>query len=81
MLYSDIMKLTEFKTGSKIKVINIFAGKHAISRLSHMNIHIDSKLEVIAKQPVGGPITVKIGSSEQTIGRGLASKIDCELNG
>jgi len=72
------MNLTEFKDGDKVKVLNIPIGRDALSRLTSMNIRIGTKLEVITQQPFYGPVTVKVGNSEQTIGRGLAQKIECE---
>jgi len=76
------LNLTECKPGDKVKVIYLSAGISVRSKLSKMNIKEDSILEVIAHQPWNGPITVKVGNSKQTIGRGLSMKIICEpVNG
>ena len=73
------MNLTEYKPKDKVKVMYIGAGISARSKLNKMNIREDTELELVTVQPFGGPITVKVGSSEQTIGRGLAMKIGCEM--
>jgi len=72
------MNLTEYKVGDKVKVSYFYAGVSARSRLNKMNIREGTELEVVSHQPFDGPITVKVGNSEQTIGRGLAMKIECE---
>lgn len=72
------MNLTEYKPKDKIRVMYIGAGISARSKLSKMNIREDTELEIVTVQPFGGPITVKVGNSEQTIGRGLAMKVGCE---
>ena len=73
------MNLTEVKPGTRTKIINITGGSSARLMLNRMNIRPDTIVEVISQQPWYGPITVNVGTSTQTIGRGLAQKIECEL--
>ena len=65
----------EIIEGSVIKVIGFNCGDTAKFRLSSMGIRLGSIIKIKHIQPIGGPMTIKVGRSEYTIGRGLFSKI------
>ena len=63
--------------GKRYKIIGFNCGKKATSKLLTMGIMKDSIIKIIAIQPIG-PITIKVGKSEYSIGRGLFDKLILE---
>ena len=44
-----------------------------------MGFREGKKIRVISAQPAGGPLTIEIGGSRITIGRGMAQRIFVEV--
>jgi Fe2+ transport system protein FeoA len=70
--------MLNLKIGDKIKIIDFNCGTRAYLKLQRMNIRYDSILKIMAIQPYG-PITVKTGNSEYTIGKMLFDKLIYEV--
>jgi ferrous iron transport protein A len=64
--------------GSKGKITEIQGGHGLIRRLKVLGIREGQIVRIISKQPLKGPITITTGSTQMTIGRGMASKIFVE---
>lgn len=69
------VSLVRVKKGIKVKIIEIAAGKLAVSRLSSLGLRVGSCVTKISAFAMKGPITVKIGSTTLALGHGMAEKI------
>jgi Fe2+ transport system protein FeoA len=67
------------KVGDKIKVTGFNCGECAEQRFCHMGIICGKELEILAMQPLHGPVTFKIGKADISIGRGMWNKIEYEV--
>ncbi|KYK20064.1 hypothetical protein AYK24_10330 [Thermoplasmatales archaeon SG8-52-4] len=70
--------LVDLKKGSKGKIIEIQGGHGFNKRLNVLGVREGQIVRIITKQPLMGPLTIAMGSSQMTIGRGMASKIFVE---
>jgi Fe2+ transport system protein FeoA len=66
------------KPKDKIKVIGFNCGHCAQQRFCHMGIICGKEIEIICMQPMDGPITVKVGQAEISIGKGMWNKLEYE---
>lgn len=66
------------KTGDRIRIIGYKCGKTCQSKYSCMGMIKGIELEIVAIQP-HGPITVRYGNTDMTIGREMFEKLDYEL--
>ena len=48
--------------------------------LAERGVRIGDRLEVLERQPFGGPLTVRFGESEQVLGGALAEAMRVELD-
>ena len=64
------------KEGDKIKIIGFNCGSCAEQRLCHMGILCGKEATIEAIQPSHGPVTLTVGRTTVSIGRGLFSKIE-----
>jgi Fe2+ transport system protein FeoA len=89
-MHINEMPLAHLKKGKSGRIINInkghhggpFGGHHGIHgfqrRLNVLGIREGQIVRVDSKQPLMGPITISIGNSQVTLGRGIAHKIIVE---
>ena len=82
--------LAHLKKGKTGKIIDIHSGHHGGNHSKHHGIHgLQRRLNVLgiregqivrvdSKQPLMGPLTITIGNSQMTMGRGMAHKIIVE---
>jgi ferrous iron transport protein A len=72
-MYMEIISLDMVREGSRVIVVEV--GSYGWSRrLYQMGIVPGSKLEVVFNKGVG-PVVVRVGDTEVSIGRGIAKKI------
>ncbi|HHQ44858.1 MAG TPA: ferrous iron transport protein A [Candidatus Altiarchaeales archaeon] len=67
--------LSDLKKGESAIVHKLEGGECMKSQLRSMGLKEGSKLTVIAREPLGGPIVIKTHNTTLTIGRGRAHKI------
>jgi ferrous iron transport protein A len=67
--------LTHLVPAKKAKIISLEGGQGFQRKLRVMGIREGLTITIISKQPFRGPITIKIGSCQTTLGRGMANKI------
>ncbi len=67
--------LTYLSPTKKAKIISLEGGQGFQRKLRVMGIREGQTITIISKQPFRGPITVKIGTCQTTLGRGMANKI------
>jgi len=78
--------LAHLKKGKSGKIIHIHSGhheghhgRHGLNRrLNVLGIREGQIVRVDSKQPLMGPLTISIGNSQMTMGRGMAHKIIVE---
>ncbi len=71
----SIMQLLTLKDGQNGEVTELTGGREFKDRMSTLGIREKTRVRMIAKQPLGGPVVVKAGNTQITLGRGMASKI------
>ena len=69
------MPLTNLSPTKKAKIISLEGGQGFQRKLRVLGIREGQNITIISKQPFKGPITIKIGSCQTTLGRGMANKI------
>ena len=67
--------LIHLSINKKARIISLEGGRGFQRKLRVMGIREGQTTTIISKQPFRGPITVKIGSCQITLGRGMANKI------
>jgi len=67
--------LYDLKVGERGTVIELYQGYQFLHRMSALGIFVDKEIEVISRQPLGGPLTIRVGTSDVSIGQGMAKKI------
>jgi ferrous iron transport protein A len=69
------IQLTYLTPRKKAKIVSLEGGQGFQRKLRAMGIREGATITIISKQPFRGPITIKIGSCQTTLGRGMANKI------
>lgn len=67
--------LNRVKKDTKVKIIEIAAGKQAALRLSSLGLRPGACIIKISSFALKGPVTVKVGSATLALGHGMAEKI------
>lgn len=72
---NDLIKLTLLREGDEGEIAVIRAGRAAIQRLNEMGLVPDTRVKVLRKGALRGPVELEVRNSHLVIGEGLASKI------
>ena len=72
---SDLTKLTFLNEGDEAEIAAIRAGRTATQRLNEIGLVPETKIKVLRKGALRGPIEILVRNSHLVIGAGLASKI------
>jgi len=64
---------------TKARIVSVHGGHQFNRKMCIMNIREGQIVEVVSKQPFRGPLTIKVGNSELTMGRGMAQRIIVEI--
>lgn len=67
--------LSDLKPGQEGEIISVIGGFMANKRLADLGITSGTKIKVIKKAPLSGPVKIEVMGSKLVLGRGLASKI------
>jgi len=70
--------LNKIGSGKKVIVAEIPAGKGARERLLSHGISVGTIVDVKRNPPVEGPLILEVHGKEETLGRGVASKVVVE---
>ena len=76
-----MMTLEHAQLQSPAKVVAIDGGHGVCTHLNTLGIHVGDEIVVIARAPFRGPVLVEIHGSRVALGRGIAKKVQVELNG
>ncbi len=68
-------KLIYIKEKQIVTIKNILAGQHATKRLADLGLIPQTKIKLLKKAPLWGPLEIEVRSSKLVLGYGLASKI------
>jgi len=76
------LRLAELEPGVRGRFVRISDSDPAMLRyLSERGVRLGDALEVVERQPFGGPLTVRFGADEHVLGGGLAAAMRVELDG
>jgi len=74
-----IIDLTKLKKGQKAVVLELQGGDGLIKRLSALGIREGKTIVKTGAQMFRGPVTVKVGRTQVSLGHGMARKIMVEV--
>ena len=78
VIYLELM-LLDLQPGQKAKILRFEGGYGFIRNLRSRGIREGKIVEVITRQPIGGPIVISIDKRKTAIGRGMAGKVIVEV--
>ncbi len=73
------INLIQMKRGQIGNVVGIQGGTGVTRRLESMGIRVGKKIVKVSSMFLRGPVTVDVGSTQLSIGYGMASKIIVEV--
>jgi ferrous iron transport protein A len=76
-----MMTLESVGVKRQARVIMIDGGQRVRSYLNTLGIHIGDWLTVVQRAPFRGPVLVEIHGTRVALGRGVASKIQVDMEG
>ena len=77
----DTHRLAELEPGARGRFVRISDSDPEMLRyLSERGVRLGDALEVVDRQPFGGPLTVRFGDAEHVLGGGLAAAMRVELD-
>ena len=77
----SMMTLDTVGIQREARVIMIDGGQKARSYLNTLGIHIGDWLTVVQRAPFRGPVLIEIHGTRVALGRGVASKIQVDMDG
>lgn len=72
------ISLVKMASGESGVVVEVLGGHGALRRLEALGIRVGKKITKISESFLWGPVTVRSGGTQVSIGHGLASKIMVE---
>ncbi len=76
-----MMALDTVEVRKQVRVIVIDGGHRVRSHLNTLGIHVGDWLTVVERAPFRGPVLVEVNGTRLALGRGVASKIQVEIDG
>jgi len=76
-----MMTLEHVELRRQARVADIDGGRGVRSHLNILGIHVGDQIVVVDRAPFHGPVLVEIHGSRVALGRGVARKIQVDLNG
>jgi DtxR family transcriptional regulator, Mn-dependent transcriptional regulator len=77
----DTQRLAELQPGARGRFVRISDSDPEMLRyLDERGVRLGNALEVVDRQPFGGPLTVRFGTAEHVLGGGLAAAMRVELD-
>ncbi len=73
-----MIKLSDINAGSTVRVLSVNGGFGFTQRMAEMGIMQNSLIKVL-KNDRSGPMVIIVKGSRFALGRGMASKIYCEI--
>lgn len=71
----ELKNLTQVSKGKNLEVVKIEGGKIFREKVESLGLRVGVNVKKLSTQVMSGPITIQVGSSKVTLGRGMAQKI------
>jgi len=78
-MHRKTASLVHLNRGDSGRIIEIHGGPGFRRRLNVLGVREGQIVKVVSRQPLRGPLTISVGYSQMTIGRGMAHKIIVEV--
>ena len=69
------ISLNKLREGKVAEIISVIGGRMVTKRLVDLGLIPGTKIKVLRKAPLWGPVEIEARGSRLVLGRGLASKI------
>jgi ferrous iron transport protein A len=76
-----LMALDSVGVRRRVRVVAIDGGHGVRGHLNTLGIHVGDWLTVVERAPFRGPILVEVGGSRVALGRGIAAKVQVDIDG
>jgi ferrous iron transport protein A len=76
-----MMALDTVGVKKQVRVIMIDGGHRVRAHLNTLGIHVGDWLTVVERAPFRGPVLVEINGTRLALGRGIAAKVQVEIDG
>ena len=76
-----MMALDTVEVRNQVRVMAIAGGHRVRAHLNTLGIHVGDWLTVVERAPFRGPVLVEINGTRLALGRGIASKVQVEIDG
>jgi len=76
-----MMALDTVEVRNQVRVMSIAGGHRVRAHLNTLGIHVGDWLTVVERAPFRGPVLVEINGTRLALGRGVASKVQVEIDG
>jgi ferrous iron transport protein A len=76
-----MMALDSVEVRKQVRVMTIDGGHRVRSHLNTLGIHVGDWLTVVERAPFRGPVLVEINGTRLALGRGVAAKVQVEIDG
>ena len=76
-----MMALDSVEVRNQVRVMAIDGGHRVRSHLNTLGIHVGDWLTVVERAPFRGPVLVEINGTRLALGRGVAAKVQVEIDG
>jgi ferrous iron transport protein A len=76
-----MMALDTVDVKRQVRVMMIDGGHRVRAHLNTLGIHIGDWLTVVERAPFRGPVLVEVNGTRLALGRGIAAKIQVEMDG
>jgi ferrous iron transport protein A len=76
-----MMALDTVDVKKQARVMAIDGGHRVRAHLNTLGIHVGDWLTVVERAPFRGPVLVEINGTRLALGRGVASKVQVEIDG
>ena len=76
-----MMALDTVDVKRRVRVMVIDGGHRVRAHLNTLGIHVGDWLTVVERAPFRGPVLVEINGTRLALGRGVASKVQVEIDG
>jgi DtxR family transcriptional regulator, Mn-dependent transcriptional regulator len=71
----SLRTLTDLKQGETASIVFLEGGDEFKSRIRSVGVVEGKVAKVVAREPFGGPLVIKVDCTQITLGRGMASKV------
>lgn len=76
-----MMALDSVEVRKEVRVMTIDGGHRVRAHLNTLGIHVGDWLTVVERAPFRGPVLVEINGTRLALGRGVAAKVQVEIDG